>query len=493
LRTTTYQGQRIKRSRGGGWSCEDRRRSNLRGRVAQHDDRRAIDRDAALGGAAFNRPRLCDRGRRPTLRELCCDADLCDFALRSDDRAESSGLRARDRHRDTTVVLGDRRSGDVAKNGAILCPGSLTGRIDDERLIRVLEREGEGRVGDRLGGGRSGRRDHAPHPRGDEDRRHRRIRAECANSSVGRADYRSAKRVDAHLEGRALHGVRRCRGEHCVATAVADAVRDDVPARAGHLAEDEVDIATIGHSTERLQNDLRVGLKDDKRSVEERERGVRSRRAADRVTLLDEVVRRRRCERARRMTHFDCPLENRETRARRDDRALRHDNARRRRDQEKGRSEGGRECERSARALLGERRYRDERNEGGCVRVVDRITNFGEGRRDDLELDASEHVLGFVLGRLVQRIGHRKRRGRAPELDQGDGAQFAEPAGQLTKDGGLGRDAEGSDRVAAYASERARESLRCNEAGSEDRIREGLLAFASAIEVLDLSRAKSLL
>src|SRR5207247_7501950 len=139
------------------------------------------------------------------------------------------------------------------------------------------------------------------------------------------------------------------------------------------------------------------------------------------------------------------------------------------------------------------RRYRDEGYKGGRVRVVDRVTNFGERRRDNLELDASEHVLGFVLGNLIERIGHRESRLRASELDEGDGAELAEAAGQLTYDRSLGSDAERGHRVAAHASERAREDLRHDEAGPKDRVRQGLLAVARLVEILDLSRGDGLL
>ena len=73
--------------------------------------------------------------------------------------------------------------------------------------------------------------------------------------------------------------------------------------------------------------------------------------------------------------------------------------------------------------------------------MVDRVTNFGERRRNNLDLDASEHVLGFVLGRLIEWVGHRERRLRASELHKGDGAELAEAAGQLTYDRSLGSDA----------------------------------------------------
>src|SRR5439155_2144006 len=95
------------------------------------------------------------------------------------------------------------------------------------------------------------------------------------------------------------------------------------------------------------------------------------------------------------------------------------------------RGERGSERERTTRTPLRKRRDRDERDKRGGVRVVDRVTNFVKRRSDDLELDASEHVLGFVRGRVIERIGHRERRGRASELDQADRAELAGTARQL--------------------------------------------------------------
>src|SRR5438309_7047788 len=235
---------------------------------------RTCDGYATLGGAVFHRPRLSDRTRVAALGERSRDVHLSDVALRGNDGAESSSVRTRDRHCDATVVLRDRRLGDVPKHGAFPRPRGLSGRVDDEGLVRVLEREGQPRLGDRGGSGWPGRRDRALHPRGDEDRRDRRVRAEGANSSVGGAYDRSTERVDAHLERGALHGARRGWREHRVATAVPDRVCDDVPRLSRELAKGEVDVAAPVDRAERLENDLRVGLEDDERFVEERERGM---------------------------------------------------------------------------------------------------------------------------------------------------------------------------------------------------------------------------
>src|SRR5207245_5481419 len=129
---------------------------------------------------------------------------------------------------------------------------------------------------DRLNGRWAGRRDRAAQAGGDEDRRHRGVRAKRADRAVGRANRRSSERVDADLERGPLHRVRRGRREHRVAATVTDAVADDVPARAGLLTEDEIDVATTGNRAKLLKNDLRVGLQDHERSVEECERGVRT-------------------------------------------------------------------------------------------------------------------------------------------------------------------------------------------------------------------------
>src|SRR2546430_3971926 len=101
------------------------------------------------------------------------------------------------------------------------------------------------------------------------------------------------------------------------------------------------------------------------------------------------------------------------------------------------------------------------------MRVLESVANFGESGRDDLELDVAEHVLGLALGRFIERVGHRECRAGASELDEGDGAEFAEPTRQLTYDGGLGRDAERSDRVAAHAGDRVRERLLVDETGAQ--------------------------
>ena len=106
--------------------------------------------------------------------------------------------------------------------------------------------------------------------------------------------------------------------------------------------------------------------------------------------------------------------------------------------------------------------------------VLESLANFGESRSDDLEVDVPEHVFRFVLGRLIERIRHRKRRGRASELDKGNCAQFAEPPRQLTHDGGLGGDAEGGHRVAAHASDCVRERLLVYETRAQDRVGQGL-------------------
>ena len=215
-----------------------------------------------------------------------------------------------------------------------------------------------------------------------------------------------------------------------------------MPRLSRELAKGEVDVAAPVDRAERLENDLRVGLEDDERFVEERERGMCARRGADGVALLDEVVRRCSHKVRRAVTHLDGALEDGQIRARRDDHRLSHENAGGGHNEQEDRSEraGERECTTRA-LLLRKRRDRNERYECRCVRVVDGITNFGERRGDDLEIDASEHVLGLALGRVIKRIGHRERRARASELDEGDGAQLAEAARELTDDGRFGRNA----------------------------------------------------
>jgi hypothetical protein len=241
-------------------------------------------------------------------------------------------------------------------------------------------------------------------------------------------------------------------------------VRDDVPSLAAELTKHEVDIASAGNRAKCFENDLGVGLEDDDRFVEERESGVPSGGGADCVALLDEIVRRRSRERARPVTHIDLTLENCEARARRNHRASTHKNAGPGCDQQECRRHRRGERERmTASPMLGQRRHGDKRYERGRMRVMDGIANFGQRRGDDLELDLSEHVLGFALGRVVQRIGHREGRARASELDEGDGAELAEATRQLAHDGGLGCDAKRDDRTAADASERFCERIRRHE------------------------------
>src|ERR1700737_1674445 len=97
---------------------------------------------------------------------------------------------------------------------------------------------------------------------------------------------------------------------------------------------------------------------------------------ADRVALLDKVVRRCRGKAARTVANFDGALEDCEVRLRRDRGGLVQEEARACRDQEEGRGKGGDECERTTCPPLGKWRYRDKRHEGRRMRVVDRITNF---------------------------------------------------------------------------------------------------------------------
>ena len=192
------------------------------------------------------------------------------------------------------------------------------------------------------------------------------------------------------------------------------------------------------------------------------------------------------------MTDVDSPLEDREVRPRRDHCGLVQENAGARRDQKERSGESGDERKRTSRPPLWKRRHGHERHERGRMRVVDRITNLGEGGRDDLEIDVSEHVLGFARGCLVERIGHCERGARASELDEDDGAELAEAARKLTYDGGLGGTSERHHRVASDASECVRERVRRNEARSQDGVGESLLALARAIEVLDLPRGEEL-
>jgi hypothetical protein len=242
-------------------------------------------------------------------------------------------------------------------------------------------------------------------------------------------------------------------------------VRDDVPRPAHQLAEHEIDVAAARHRLKRLDDDLGARLEHDDGTIEERQRGVSACASSDRVALLYEIAGRRGFVSRGPMAHVDGSLEDCEVRTRRDDRRLSHEDARPCRDEQERRSERGGERERTTRTLLlWDRRNCNERHQCGGMRVVDRITNFGERRGDDLELDASEHVLGFVLGCLIERISHRERRGGASELHEGDGAKLAEAARQLTNDGGLRSDAKRAHRVAAHASERVRERLRGHEA-----------------------------
>jgi hypothetical protein len=243
----------------------------------------------------------------------------------------------------------------------------------------------------------------------------------------------------------------------------------------------------------RFDDNLGARLKDDERTIEECDRGMPARGGADRVALLHEIAGRCGCVATRSVAHFDRALEHREIRACRDGPGLsQHDAGTGRHEQER-RSQSGGERERTTRPFrCGRRRHGDERHECRCMRVVDRVTNFCEGRGDDLELDASEHVFRFVLGRLIKRIGHRECGARASELNEGHGAKLAEAAWQLTHNGGLGRGGQRCHRVPADASERVGERLRSHEARAKDRVRKGLLAVARPVEVLDLPRAEDL-
>src|SRR5437773_2624372 len=105
----------------------------------------------------------------------------------------------------------------------------------------------------------------------------------------------------------------------------------------------------------------------------------------DRVALLHEITGGCDFVSDRPMTHLDGALVDREVRARRDDRALRKKDTGPRSDEHKRCGECRDECERTATRLLDRhRRYRDEGYKCGRVRVVDRVTNFGERRRDNL-------------------------------------------------------------------------------------------------------------
>jgi hypothetical protein len=270
-------------------------------------------------------------------------------------------------------------------------------------------------------------------------------------------------------------------------------VCDDVPGLAGHLSEHEVDVAAARDRAKRFEDYQRVGLENDERPVEERERCVRTRCGPNRVALSDQVVRRRRGEVAGRVTDFDGALEDREIRACGDHCGLVQQDPGAGHDQEQCRGERRDECERTSCPLLLKHRYRDQRHESRRMREVDRVTDFGERRRDDLELDVAEHVLRFALGCLVERVGHRERGARASELDEGHGPKLAEATRQLADDRRLGRDAKRGDRVAAHTSECARECVGRDEARAENRVRKGLLALARPIEVLNLSRGEELL
>ena len=249
-------------------------------------------------------------------------------------------------------------------------------------------------------------------------------------------------------------------------------MRDDVPRSARQLTEHEIDIAAARDRAQRFDDDFGGRLEHNDRTIEECQGRVRARGRADRVSLLHEIAGGCGFVSARAMANVDGALEDREVRTRRNDSWLRKQNAGPRRDEEECRRKRRDECERASGALLfGKRRYRDERHEPGRMGVLDRVANFGEGRCDDLELDASEHVFRFALGRFVKRIGHREGRGGESELDEGHGAELAESARKLTYDGGLGCDADRGDRVAARASNRVRERFLGDKTGAEDRVR----------------------
>jgi hypothetical protein len=125
-------------------------------------------------------------------------------------------------------------------------------------------------------------------------------------------------------------------------------VRDDMPRLTGRLPEDEVDVAATRDGVKRLDDDLRVRLENDERLVEEREGGVRARRGANRVALLDEVIRRRRGEVRRPVPDCDGALEDREVRPCGNDGGLVQQCAGGCRNQKECRGERGDECERTS-------------------------------------------------------------------------------------------------------------------------------------------------
>ena len=180
---------------------DDRHRSDFRGAVAQRDELVPVDRDAAPRHAALHRAGLGHRDRLAAPgRKLRVDVHHGRAARWFDHRAHATDVIAWDGHDDLVVLARDRGAGDVPKGRALTQARSLAGAVDDERLGRAVEGEGENR-GTRSVRSRGARcRDGRLHPCAHEDRRDGRVRSKRAHDAIGRADGRRSLFVDADLE-----------------------------------------------------------------------------------------------------------------------------------------------------------------------------------------------------------------------------------------------------------------------------------------------------
>src|SRR6185503_6659864 len=252
-----------------------------------------------------------------------------------------------------------------------------------------------------------------------------------------------------------------------------------VPRLARELTDRRVDVRPVD-GLERDDLDLRRGLEDDDRVVEEREGGVPVRAGAHRVALTDELSRVHRRERATGAVVLDAALEDRELRAR-----LKSTRGRREQRPHAGREEeerGGDRCDDRdrtaarvfARMVRGDRDdVRGRRNEAARDRGLD----LGGRRDDDRGLDAREHVLHFAARLVIERIRDRHGRFTATERDEDRVTLLAEATWELTRDGRVDR----VDDLAAGATREPRSTRRavlCAERERHERTtgetREGL-------------------
>ena len=273
-------------------------------------------------------------------------------------------------------------------------------------------------------------------------------------------------------------------------------MRDDVPRRAGGLTQRRGDRA-VRKRAELNDLELGTGLENDDRFIKEGERCVRRGARADRVALTNDAAGADRRVRAVPGTHVDVALEDRDIRARlhrtgsgTKDHACAGD------EQQKRREHRSDEKERTTRALVRggalDHRHRCDLRIGGDEAACDRRGDLAGAGRHDGDRDVPEESADVVGRLIVERVRHREGRFAPADRKQDYVTLLAQPFRKLrgnrridrvdetpaaaseTHNSGVVVRSERHERPAAHTREHLRRARVGNEAGPDQRGRQGL-------------------